>query len=68
MYSPSATGGRGYALGEFWTENGDLVASTAQEGLIRCDAGVGKTTVREAMDAKTTTDTKIVSNDGRVVG
>jgi len=35
MYSPTSGGGRGFALGEFWTEEGELVASTAQEGLIR---------------------------------
>jgi len=35
MYSPTSSGGRGFALGEFWTEDGDLVASTTQEGLIR---------------------------------
>lgn len=36
MRSPMATGGRGVALGEVYTEAGDLVASTSQEGLIRC--------------------------------
>ncbi|GMH50005.1 hypothetical protein TrRE_jg4478 [Triparma retinervis] len=35
MYSPTSSGGRGYSLGEFWTEDGDLIASTSQEGLIR---------------------------------
>ncbi|GMH85907.1 hypothetical protein TrST_g11641 [Triparma strigata] len=35
MYSPTSTGGRGYALGEFWSEDGELIASTSQEGLIR---------------------------------
>lgn len=40
MRSPSASGGRGFALGEVWTEDGVLVASTAQEGLIRF-RGVG---------------------------
>ena len=35
MRSPCSSGGRGFALGEMWTEDGILVASTAQEGLIR---------------------------------
>ncbi len=33
--SPSASGSRGLALGRFYTQDGQLVASTAQEGLIR---------------------------------
>ncbi|HLN78922.1 MAG TPA: acyl-CoA thioesterase II [Nocardioidaceae bacterium] len=33
--SPSASGGRGLALGRLFTEDGVLVASVAQEGLIR---------------------------------
>jgi acyl-CoA thioesterase II len=33
--SPSASGARGFATGRLFTENGDLVASVAQEGLIR---------------------------------
>jgi acyl-CoA thioesterase-2 len=33
--SPSAHGARGLARGSFYTRNGVLVASTAQEGLIR---------------------------------
>ena len=40
--SPSAQGARGYARGQFFTQDGRLVASTAQEGLIRLtkkDAG-----------------------------
>ena len=40
MYSPSSIGGRGFCLGEFWTESGDLVASTSQEGLIRVGSPV----------------------------
>lgn len=35
MESPSASGGRGLALGRFFTADGKLIASTAQEGLIR---------------------------------
>ncbi len=33
--SPAASGARGLARGQFCTENGDLVASTTQEGLMR---------------------------------
>jgi acyl-CoA thioesterase-2 len=36
--SPSASGGRGLALGRLFTQNGTLVASVAQEGLIRLRA------------------------------
>jgi len=35
MESPSASGGRGLVRGQFFTRAGELVASTAQEGLIR---------------------------------
>ncbi|HEU4618893.1 MAG TPA: acyl-CoA thioesterase II [Gammaproteobacteria bacterium] len=35
MESPNASGSRGLALGRFYTADGRLVASTAQEGLIR---------------------------------
>lgn len=50
MHSPVSSGGRGYALGEFWTEDGKLVASTAQEGLMRQRAS-------NAKDAGTTAKT-----------
>ena len=33
--SPSGSGGRGFNLGEIYSQDGTLVASTAQEGLIR---------------------------------
>ena len=33
--SPNASGARGFARGQFFTEDGRLVASTAQEGLVR---------------------------------
>ena len=33
--SPSASGARGLARGQVFTENGDLVVSVVQEGLIR---------------------------------
>jgi acyl-CoA thioesterase-2 len=39
MESPNASGGRGLALGKFFTRDGRLVASTAQEGVIRVWAG-----------------------------
>ena len=35
MESPSASGGRGLVRGHFYTEDGVLVASTVQEGLMR---------------------------------
>ncbi len=35
MDSPNAFGGRGYARGSIYTREGELVASTAQEGLMR---------------------------------
>ena len=35
MESPNAAGGRGLALGRFFTRDGRLVASTAQEGVVR---------------------------------
>ncbi len=35
MHSPNASGGRGFALGRFFTRSGELVASTAQEGVVR---------------------------------
>jgi acyl-CoA thioesterase-2 len=33
--SPSASNERGFVLGRFFNQKGDLVASTAQEGVIR---------------------------------
>ena len=39
MESPNASGGRGLALGKFFTSDGALVASTAQEGVVRIWAG-----------------------------
>ena len=35
MESPNAAGARGLAFGRFFSRNGALVASTAQEGLVR---------------------------------
>jgi len=35
MESPNASGARGLALGQFFTQAGALVASTAQEGVVR---------------------------------
>jgi acyl-CoA thioesterase-2 len=39
QHSPSASGGRGFAIGRVFTRAGVLVASVAQEGLIRPIAG-----------------------------
>ena len=39
MDSPSATGGRGFSRGSFYTRDGELVASTAQESLLRPISG-----------------------------
>jgi acyl-CoA thioesterase-2 len=39
MESPNASGGRGLARGQFFTRDGKLVASTAQEGVVRVWAG-----------------------------
>jgi acyl-CoA thioesterase II len=39
MESPNASGGRGLALGKIFTRDGALVASTAQEGVVRVWAG-----------------------------
>jgi len=39
MTSPNASGGRGLALGQFFTRDGRLVASTAQEGVVRVWSG-----------------------------
>ncbi len=41
MESPSASGGRGLVRGQFYARDGTLVASTAQEGLIRHRAKSG---------------------------
>jgi acyl-CoA thioesterase-2 len=35
MDSPNASGARGFARGQFFTQDGTLVASTTQEGLVR---------------------------------
>ncbi len=35
MESPNASGARGYTRGHFFTQRGELVASTTQEGLVR---------------------------------
>ena len=39
MESPNASGGRGLARGQFFTRDGRLVASTAQEGVVRVWSG-----------------------------
>ena len=33
--SPSASGGRGFVKGQIYNQQGDLVATTVQEGVIR---------------------------------
>ena len=38
--SPSASGGRGLALGRIYTRDGVLVASVAQEGMVRVPAPI----------------------------
>ena len=43
MDSPNASGARGFARGQLFTEEGALVASTSQEGLIRMIDPSGKT-------------------------
>jgi acyl-CoA thioesterase-2 len=40
--SPNASGARGFSRGQFFTRDGKLVASTAQEGLIRVIDGAAK--------------------------
>jgi acyl-CoA thioesterase-2 len=35
MESPNASGARGFARGQFFAQDGTLVASTTQEGLVR---------------------------------
>jgi acyl-CoA thioesterase-2 len=35
MESPNAAGGKGFALGRLFSRDGRLVASTAQEGVVR---------------------------------
>jgi acyl-CoA thioesterase-2 len=35
QHSPSASGARGFAVGKVFSNEGSLVASVAQEGLIR---------------------------------
>jgi acyl-CoA thioesterase-2 len=37
--SPTSAGARGFARGTFWTRDGVLVASTAQEGMVRVRKG-----------------------------
>jgi acyl-CoA thioesterase-2 len=37
--SPNASGARGFARGQLFNRDGDLVASAAQEGLVRLRSG-----------------------------
>lgn len=41
-YSPAASGGRGLATGRFFTRDGRMVATTAQEGLTRLPRPAGR--------------------------
>lgn len=51
--SPTSAGGRGFTLGQFWTEDGVLVASTAQEGLMRLrEAPAGSVSRKFVMPAE----------------
>ena len=43
QWSPSAHGGRGLAFGHVYTTDGTLVATAAQEGVIRARAAVAPT-------------------------
>jgi acyl-CoA thioesterase II len=38
IHSPRATGARGLSMGKIFSQDGQLVASVAQEGLIRVDS------------------------------
>ena len=49
MESPNASGARGYARGQFFSRDGQLVASTTQEGLVRV---VDPTKVRKPSDPR----------------
>jgi acyl-CoA thioesterase-2 len=49
MASPNASGARGYARGQFFRQDGTLVASTTQEGLVRV---VDPTKVRKRSDPR----------------
>ena len=49
MDSPNATGARGFARGQFFTADGTLVASSAQEGLIRV---IDPATIKPRSDPK----------------
>ena len=49
MDSPTATGARGFARGQFFTADGRLIASSSQEGLVRV---VDPGTVRPRSDPK----------------
>jgi acyl-CoA thioesterase-2 len=48
MDSPSASSNRGYCRGQVYNQQGQLVASVAQEGLIRKVSAANKSTVATA--------------------
>jgi len=48
MDSPSSSGARGFARGQFFSQDGTLIASTAQEGLVRVLSGDNQGSKRTA--------------------
>lgn len=55
MESPVAAGARGFSRGTFFTRSGRLIASVAQEGLVRkVDGRKGKPTERSRVESKST--------------
>ena len=50
QHSPSASGARGFALGKVFTREGALIATVAQEGLIR-PVGAARDALTEAVGA-----------------
>ena len=65
MYSPSASGARGFTLGEVWSESGQLVASTAQEGLIRPNGWSGSMLGREEAASSAAAASGLATENGQ---
>lgn len=61
MDSPAASGGRGLAFGRFFTRDGKLVVTTAQEGLIRVRSARADAAARKARAAATRTAANAVA-------
>lgn len=61
MDSPAASGGRGLAFGRFYTRDGKLVVTTAQEGLIRVRSARADAAARKAREASTRTAANAVA-------